>query len=185
MPSSIGLQLDLTGSVNPDIVLIVAVADNGVIGRGNALPWQLSSDLKRFKALTLGRPVIMGRKTHQSIGRPLPGRTNIVLTRHTTFRAAGVVTTHSPGDAMAIATGDAARRGVDEIAVIGGAEIYALFVDRCRRIELTRVHLSPEGDATFATPDARIWAATDSGRHPAGLLDSADFTYVRYRRRAD
>lgn len=171
--------------MKPELIFIVAVADNGVIGRDNALPWRLSSDLKRFKALTVGRPVIMGRKTHQSIGRALPDRTNIVLTRDRSFAAAGVAVTYSPADALAVAAGDAARRGVDEIMVIGGAEVYALFLDQAARIELTRVHASPEGDAIFAKPDPAIWAQTQSGRQSAGPRDSADFSYVSYVRRAD
>ena len=106
-----------------EIVLIVAVAENGVIGASGAMPWRLKSDLARLKALTLGKPVVMGRKTFVSIGRPLPGRTNIVVTRDLGFRADGVVVTHSFTNAKAIATGDALRRFATEIAVIGGAEI--------------------------------------------------------------
>src|SRR6267154_6566425 len=114
----------------PEIVLIVAVADNGVIGSRGAMPWRLKSDIQRFKAITTGRPVVMGRKTFASIGRPLPGRTNIVVTRDRDFRAAGVVVTNATADAMAIATGDALRRFATEIAIIGGAEIYAQSIDR-------------------------------------------------------
>ncbi len=170
--------------MKPQIVLIVAVADNGVIGKDNALPWRLSSDLKRFKALTSGRPVLMGRKTFRSIGRPLPDRTNIVLTRDRAFSAAGIAVACSPADALAVAVGDAARRGVDEIAVIGGAEVYALFLGQAARIELTRVHASPEGDAFFSTPDLAQWQEAGRERQTAGPKDSADFSYVSYRRRA-
>src|SRR3954469_25412473 len=115
--------------MRPEIVLIVAVAENGVIGSLGAIPWRLKSDMKRFKALTLNRPVVMGRKTFVSIGRPLPGRTNIIVTRDPDFRAAGVVVTNSFADARAIAMGDALRRFATEIAVIGGAEIYAQWID--------------------------------------------------------
>lgn len=167
----------------PEIVLIVAVADNGVIGRNNTLPWRLPSDLKRFKKLTSGRPVLMGRKTFQSIGRPLPDRTNIILTRDRAFSAPGIAVAYSPADALAIAFGDAARRGVGEIAVIGGAEVYALFLGQAARIELTCVHASPEGDAFFAKPDPAHWEEAGRERQTAGPHDSADFSYVSYRRR--
>src|SRR5579859_442504 len=107
-----------------EIVLIVAVADNGVIGADGAIPWRLKTDLQRFKALTSGKPVVMGRKTFVSLRRPLPGRTNIVMTRDANFRAAGAVVTTSLADARAVATGDALRRLATEIAIIGGTEIY-------------------------------------------------------------
>ena len=108
-----------------EVVLIVAVADNGVIGAGGAIPWRLKTDQQRFKMLTTGKPVVMGRKTFASLRRPLPGRTNIVVTRDGSFRAAGAVVATSFADARAVATGDALRRSATEIAVIGGAEIYA------------------------------------------------------------
>lgn len=165
------------------IVFVVAAADNGVIGRNNALPWRLPSDLKRFKALTFGKPVIMGRKTFQSIGRPLPGRTNIVLTRDATFCARGIVAATSKEAALELAQGDAMRRGADSIAIIGGGDIFALYTDQADRIELTRVHDAPEGDAFFATPDPARWNEAERVRHSAGAGDSADFTYVTYRRR--
>lgn len=171
------------GSRKPDIVLIVAVAENGVIGQGGAIPWRLTSDMRRFKALTLAKPVIMGRKTYQSIGRPLPGRSNIVVTRDADFRAAGVVVTSSVHDAMDVARGDALRRFATEIAVIGGAEIYTQTLAIADRIELTLVHASPDGDAHFPALDLAIWEETARQRHPAGAVDSADFSYVTYRRR--
>src|SRR6202035_2456884 len=111
-----------------NIVLIAAVADNGVIGADGAIPWRLKTDLQRFKALTTGKPVVMGRKTFLSLRRPLPGRTNIVMTRDAGFRASGAVVTTSLDQALAVATGDALRRFVTEIAVIGGAEIYAQWI---------------------------------------------------------
>jgi dihydrofolate reductase len=166
-----------------EIVLIVAIAENGVIGAGGAMPWRLKSDLARLKALTWGKPVVMGRKTFLSIGRPLPGRTNIVVTRDAGFRAAGAVVTHSVADAMAIATGDAMRRFATEIAIIGGAEIYAHCMDRADRLEVTEVHARPEGDTRFAAIDAAVWQEVARVRNPAGPDDSADFSYVTYRRR--
>src|SRR3979411_883613 len=124
----------------PEIVRTVAAAENGVIGSGGTIPWRLKSDMQRFKALTLGRPVVMGRKTFVSIGRPLPGRTNIVVTRDAAFRAAGAVATTSFAAARAVATGDALRRLATEIAVIGGAEIYAQWIDSADRLEITEIH---------------------------------------------
>jgi dihydrofolate reductase len=172
-----------TANARPHTVLIVAVAENGVIGANGAMPWRLKSDLQRFKALTFGRPVVMGRKTFVSIGRPLPGRTNIVVTRDPEFRAAGVVVTSTPADAMAIATGDALRRFATDIAIIGGAEIYAQSIDRADRLEITEVHARPEGDTRFATIDAADWEEVARQRNPAGPDDSADFSYVTFRRR--
>src|SRR4030081_95225 len=137
----------------PEIVLIVAVAENGVIGSGGTIPWRLKSDMQRFKALTLGRPVVMGRKTFVSIGRPLPGRTNIVVTRDAAFRAAGAAATTSFAAACAVATGDALRRVATEIAVIGGAEIYAQCIDSADRLEITEVHARPEGDTHLPAID--------------------------------
>jgi dihydrofolate reductase len=166
-----------------EIVLVAAVAENGVIGASGAMPWRLKSDMARFKALTSGKPVVMGRKTFISIGRPLPGRTNIVVTRDTDFRAAGVVVTHSVEDAMAIAAGDALRRFATEIAVIGGAEIYAQWMERADRLEITEVHARPDGDTRFPPVDAGAWEEVARERKPAGADDSADFSYVTFRRR--
>ena len=166
-----------------EVVLIVAVAENGVIGANNAIPWRLKSDMSRFKALTMGKPLVMGRKTFISIGRPLPGRTNIVVTRDAGFRAEGVVVTHSFTDAKAIARGDALRRFVTEIAVIGGAEVYAQWMDDADRLEITEVHASPAGDTRFPTIDLAAWVEVARERNPAGPHDSADFSYVTYRRR--
>src|SRR6202165_5185258 len=167
----------------PEIVLIVAVAETGVSGARGAVPWRLKSDMQRCKALTLGRPVVMGRKTFVSIGRPLPGRTNIVVTRDANFRAAGVVVTNSFSDARAVATGDALRRLATEIAVIGGAEIYAQWMDYADRLEITAGHVSPAGDTYFAAIDTAIWEEVARVRNSASLDDSADFSFVTYRRR--
>jgi dihydrofolate reductase len=167
-----------------ETVLIVAVADNGVIGHNGAMPWRLKSDLRRFKALTLGKPVVMGRNTFASIGRPLPGRTNIVVTRDRSLKLPGAIVTTSFDEARRIARGDALRRFATEIAVIGGAEIYQKFLGEADRVELTEVHAKPEGDTHFAPLDAAEWEETARIRHAAGEGDSADFSYVTYRRRA-
>jgi dihydrofolate reductase len=167
----------------PQIVLVVAVADNGVIGADGAIPWRLPSDMRRFKAITMGKPVVMGRKTFVSLRRPLPGRTNIVVTRDPGFSAAGAVVTTSLAEARMIAAGDAMRRFATEIAVIGGAEIYKQWMDIADRLEVTEVHARPEGDTCFPAIDATKWQETARVRHAAGADDSADFSYVSYIRR--
>jgi len=165
-----------------EIIFVVAIAENGVIGAGNGFPWRLKSDMARFKALTIGKPVIMGRKTFETLRRPLPGRTNIVITRDADYRANGAIVTTSAADAGAVALGDALRRSVAEIAVIGGAEIYRQWLDRADRLEITEVHARPEGDTHFDI-DMAEWDEVERIRHPAGPDDSADFSYVTYRRR--
>lgn len=167
----------------PDIIVVVAAAENGVIGRDNKLPWRLPSDLQHFKALTFGKPIVMGRKTFQSIGRALPGRTNIVVTRDASFQAEGIVTAASLDAALELAASDAQQRGAEAIAVIGGADIFAQAMPLVSRIEFTRVHAHPEGDAHFATPDPFTWEEVAREKHHAGAGDSADFTYVTYLRR--
>jgi len=165
-----------------EIVFVLAVAENGVIGANSAIPWRLKADMQRFKALTIGKPVVMGRKTFESLPRPLSGRTNIVVTRDAGYRAAGAVVTTSNADAAAVARGDALRRSATEIAVIGGAEIYRRWLDRADRLEVTEVHARPEGDTHFHIDKAE-WDETSRVRHPAGPDDSADYSYVTYRRR--
>jgi len=167
-----------------EIVLIAAVAENGVIGAGGAIPWRLKSDMQRLKAMTMGRPIVMGRKTFESFPRrPLPGRTNIVVTRDAAYRAAGAVVTTSFADANAIATGDALRRFATEIAIIGGADIYAAWMDRADRLEITEVHARPDGDTRFPAIDPADWEEVARVRNPAGPDNSADFSYVTFRRR--
>ena len=133
------------------ITFYLARADNGVIGRDGGLPWRLPADLKRFKALTMGKPMVMGRRTFESFPSPLPGRRHIVLTRDRAWSAAGADVAHAPEEAIALA-GD-----VPEIAVIGGAEVFALFLPRADRVELTEVHAAPEGDATVPAFDPADW----------------------------
>lgn len=139
------------------ISFILARADNGVIGRNGQLPWHLPADLKHFKALTMGRPMVMGRKTFESFPAPLPGRRHIVLTRDTDWRAAGAEVARSPEEALAMAGADA--------AVIGGAEVFALLLDRAERIELTEVHASPDGDAVV--PAFAEWREVARADYPA------------------
>jgi dihydrofolate reductase len=166
-----------------EIVLLVAVAENGVIGAGGAIPWRLKTDVQRLKAMTMGKPVVMGRKTFDSLRRPLPGRTNIVVTRDANYRAAGAVVTTSFADARATALGDALRRLATEIAVIGGAEIYARWMESADRLEITEVHARPDGDTHLAAIEPAVWQEVARVRNPAGPVDSADFSYVTYRRR--
>ena len=163
------------------IVLLAAIADNGVIGRDNALPFRQSSDLKRFKSLTMGKPVLMGRKTYLSIGKPLPGRTNIVVSR-SGFAAPGVLVADSLDKALTAARGDALRRGADEIVVIGGTDIFAQLMPVADRMEITHVHSRPMGDTHFPPIDATRWRATEHSEHPAGPRDDAPFAYVTYAR---
>ena len=167
-----------------EIVLIVAVADNGVIGSGGAIPWRLKTDQQRLKVMTMGKPVVMGRKTFISLRRPLPGRTNIVITRDAEFSRCGrggddIVHGRPRGRDSAMRCGVSAA----EIAVIGGAEIYAQWMGIADRLEITEVHARPEGDTHFAAIDAALWEEVARVRNPAGPDDSADFSYVTYRRR--
>lgn len=166
-----------------EIVLIVAAAENGVIGRGNDIPWRLKADQQRFKAITIGKPIVMGRKTFVSLRRPLPGRTNIVVTRDPNFAATGAVVTRSLVDALAVAKGDALRRSATEIAVIGGAEIYAATMSAADRLEVTEVHAEIDGDAVFPAIDPSVWQETDRSRNGAAAGDTTDYSYVTYRRR--
>jgi dihydrofolate reductase len=165
-----------------EIVLVAAVAENGVIGRDNRLPWRLKSDLKHFRALTLGKPVLMGRKTFLSIGKPLPGRTNIVVSRNPDFSAPGVAVARDLAAALGVAHGDALRRGVEEIMVMGGAQIFAELLPSAARLEITRVHASPEGDTVFPPIDPAVWRETASVDHEVGPSDDAAFTVLTYRR---
>ena len=172
-----------TAARHPEIVLMVAVAENGVIGSKGTIPWRVKSDVLRLKAMTMGKPVVMGRKTFESLPRRLPGRTNIVVTRDPDFRAAGAVVTSSFADARAIALGDALRRSATEIAVLGGAEIYAQWMGVADRLEVTEIHARPEGDTRFPPIDPADWDEVARERHSAGGDDSADYSYVTYRRR--
>jgi dihydrofolate reductase len=166
----------------PEIVIIVAVAENGVIGRDNTIPWKLKADQQRLKALTMGKPIVMGRKTFESLRRPLPGRTNIVVTRDAAYRAPGAIVTNSFESALVIAHGDALRRSAGEIAIIGGVDIYTRALPITDRLEITEVHARIEGDTRFPPIDAALWQETGRTRHAAGPDDTADYSYVTYCR---
>ena len=163
-------------------ILVAAIAENGVIGRDNALPWRIKSDLQYFKAVTMGKPIVMGRKTYESIGKPLPGRTNIVVTRDPTFSAPGVVTAHTIGEAMTLAREDARQRGADAVAVIGGTEIFRQTIADADRLVLTRVHMSPQGESTFPDIDPKVWREIERREQPKGEGDDCGFTYLTYMR---
>ena len=165
------------------LVLVVAVAENGVIGRDGALPWRLKSDMAHFRDTTMGKPVLMGRKTWDSLARkPLPGRTNIVISRDTTFAAAGALGAASITAALEAACGDALRRGVDDICVIGGSEIFALTLPLAQRVEFTRVHARPQGDTLFPELAAADWHEVARREFPAGADDDAAFSILTYER---
>jgi dihydrofolate reductase len=164
------------------LVLVAAVAENGVIGRDGKLPWRLRSDLKHFRAVTLGHPVVMGRKTYDAIGKPLPGRTNIVITRDPAFVADGAVMTPGLDAALDVARGDALRRGVSEIMIIGGADLYRQTIDRAVRLEITLVHARPQGDSVFPAIDLACWREMQRREHPAGPDDDASFATLIYER---
>jgi dihydrofolate reductase len=156
----------------PLLVAVLAVADNDVIGRDRGLPWRLSADLRRFKSLTLGKPVLMGRRTFESLGQPLPERRNIVLTRDPAWSAPGVTVVRSLEEALA-AAGDA-----PELMVIGGAEVYRKCWSRLARIELTRVHAAPEGDTFLTGVDWSGWSVGAAERHAADARNEHDYSFV-------
>ena len=165
------------------LILVVALADNGVIGRDNRLLWRLKTDLRRFRELTWGRPMIMGRKTFQSIGKPLPGRETIVVTRDPAFQADGVHVAHGWDEAVAIGRDLASRMGADAVAVAGGAEIYGLALPEVSRMYLTEVHARPEGDAVFPAFDRSAFRELARRDHPRGPDDEHSFTFVDMERR--
>ncbi len=167
-----------------DIAIYVAIAENGVIGREGGLPWRLSSDLKRFKAGTMGKPIIMGRKTWQGLGRPLPGRLNIVVTRDRSFRAEGAEVAASLADAITLAKARArCMAGADEICVIGGGEIYAQALPLADRLYVTHVLGEVDGDTRFPPIDLEIWRIVGNDDFPAGEKDTHATRHTVYERR--
>jgi dihydrofolate reductase len=167
-----------------DVILVAAIAENGVIGRDGTLPWRLKSDMMHFRALTMGKPVIMGRKTYLSIGKPLTGRTTIVVSRDPIFSAPGIVVAPNLDAAFDAARGDALRRGADAIMVAGGADIYAQAMPRATRLAITHVHTRADGDACFPAIDPKLWHESDRGEHERAPDDEAAFAFVNYRRAA-
>ncbi len=164
------------------VSLIAAVAANGVIGEGTGMPWRLSSDMKRFKALTMGKPVVVGRKTFETFGKPLPGRTNIVVTRQAGYRPEGVIVASSLDDALARAAAVAQAAGGDEVMVLGGGQIYAAAMERADRLYITHVAAEPGGTAHFPPIDPGAWHAISREAVPAGEKDSAATVFAVYER---
>lgn len=164
--------------IGPTLAIVVARSRNGVIGREGGLPWRLKSDMALFKANTLGKPVLMGRKTWDSLPRrPLPGRTNIVLSRDGSFEPTGAVACADWTDAVSIAREQAADDGVEEVCVIGGEALFALALPKARRLYLTEVDAEVEGDVRFPEFDESAWREVRRDPHPAGEGDDYPFTF--------
>jgi dihydrofolate reductase len=167
------------------LVLVAAVARNGIIGAKGGLPWRLSSDLKRFKALTWGKPLVMGRKTFESIGRALPGRETILVTRDPTFAAPGVFVAHNLDVGLELAAERARAMGAGDIVVAGGGEIYAQTIARASRLFITELALDAGGEVRFPPIDPHTWQETRRETGKRGPRDDADFAFVEYERRTD
>ena len=168
------------------ISLIAAVGENGFIGKDNDLPWRISSEFKYFKATTMGKPMVLGRKCYESLGgKPLPGRANIVVTRKADYAAPGARVVHSVEDALRLAADIAEKDGVDEVFVGGGADIYRLSLPVADRLYITEVHMEPEGDVFFPPFERADWAETKREYHKAREGESADYTITVLERRAD
>ncbi len=165
------------------LVIVAAVARNGVLGADNRMLWRLKSDWRRMKSITMGKPLLMGRRTFQSIGVPLPGRETIVITRDRAFSYPGVHVAHSVDEGVALARETAVRMGADEVIIFGGAQIYAATMAGASRLALTEVDLAPEGDAVFPPVSAVEWREMRREAHPAGPDDEAPFAFVDYARR--
>lgn len=162
------------------ISLIVAADENGVIGHQGSLPWKLPADMKFFRETTKGHPVIMGRKTYVSIGRPLPGRQNVVVTRQEDFEAPGCKVVNSLVDAIGVAS---MADGNEEIFIIGGGELYREVLPSADRVYLTRVHASVEGDTTFPPLDEKVWKEVEAKEYPADEENPQSMTFLTYERR--
>ena len=167
----------------PPLVLVVAVGRNGVIGGEGRLPWKLPSDLKRFKAVTMGKPMLMGRKTYEAIGHPLPGREMIVMTRDPVFTAQGIHVARSLEDGLKLSTQHAITMGAKEIIIAGGADLYRQMLPLASRLDVTEVELSPVGDAVFPPVDPNLWREISRTPFDRGEKDDASFTAVLYERR--
>lgn len=165
------------------VAMIAAVGDNGVIGVGNAIPWRLPTDFAHFKRTTMGKPLIMGRKTFESIGKPLPGRTSIVVTRQAGYRPEGVLVADSLVAALERAQAVAAADGAPEVMIGGGGEIYREAMPLADRLYITHVAASPAGDTRFPPIDPAVWSVVEEPPLGRGERDSADFRVKVYERR--
>ncbi len=166
------------GAANPIIALVVAKAENGAIGRGGDLPWHLHSDMRYFRQITMGKPIIMGRRTFKSLPRVLDGRLNIVLTRDRGFVAPDAVMAHSLEDGLAAARASAGRTGTREIMIIGGEDVFREVLPQADRIYLTEVHAAPHADTWFPALDSGEWRERSREAHPAGPKDDHPFSFV-------
>lgn len=164
------------------LAIIVAAAENGVIGRDNALPWKLPEDMRHFRRVTMGKPIIMGRKTFESIGQALPGRTNIVITHNPAFRAEGAKMASSLEEALQLAEHTASVDGVEEVVVIGGSEIYRVALPLADRLYITEVHASVEGDAVLPPVEWGEWRELSREHHAAQASNPYDYSFVCYER---
>ena len=158
------------------VSIIVAMAENNVIGRDMDLPWHISADLKRFKALTMGHHIVMGRKTYESIGRLLPGRTTVIITRQENYQVEGAVVVNSLVEAQAVATGDS------ELFIIGGGQIYELALSSADKLNVTRVHTEVDGDTRFPQVPWDNWTLVNTERHSADEKNDYDYTFESYQK---
>lgn len=165
------------------IAMIAGVAENGVIGSDQTIPWRVPSDMAFFKRTTLGKPVVMGRKQYETVGKPLPGRTSIVITRQRDYQPDGVLVFHDIDGALAKAREIALADGVDEIMIIGGGELYAQLMDRADRLYITHIDLSPDGDVRFPAIAPGQWAVVDLPEVTPSPKDEATYRVKVYERR--
>lgn len=168
--------------MDPVVAFVVAIAENGVIGRDGGLPWRIPSEMKHFRKLTMNKPVIMGRRTFNSLKQPLQKRDNIVLTRNRDFAPKGAIAVENVEQALRVARDCAMARAAKEVMVIGGADVYAAMMDAAQRIYLTRVHASPDGDVHFPDLDLHAWRETSSVHHARGGDDEFDYTVSVFER---
>jgi dihydrofolate reductase len=166
-----------------EIVLVAAIAENGVIGRAGGLPWRIKSEMQRFRAMTWGKPVVVGRKTYQSFAkRPLPGRTNVIVSRSGDFAAPGAIVAATLATALEVARGDALRRAGAAIMVLGGADIYVQAMPLADRLEITHIRSQPAGDTMFPTIDPAVWREAARTVHAPEVGEDAGYDAVTYER---
>lgn len=164
------------------IAMIAGVAENGVIGSDQTIPWRIPSDFAYFKRTTLGKPIIMGRKQYETVGKPLPGRTNIVVTRQADYQPEGVLVFNDLDEAIEKAREIARADGVDEIMIIGGGDLYAQLMDRADRLYITHIDLAPSGDVRFPAINPAIWAVVDTPEVASNPKDEASYRVKVYER---
>jgi dihydrofolate reductase len=170
--------------MNVPLAIIAAIAENGVIGQDNRTPWRVPSDLKRFRALTLGKPLLMGRKTFQSIGRPLDGRETIILTRDPDFVSPpGIYVAHDLGSSLDLAQARARAMGAKEVIVAGGGDLYKHLIGQADKLYLTFVEIAPQGNVLFPQVDWSQWQEEERLRPQPEPKDEANVTFVAFRRR--